>query len=157
MRVRRIARTFGAPGGVSGGSRPTGPASVGASVVGKPISRASSRSSAQRPPTTLLSEGPAGSASRRRLLDAAVSVVARRGYQQSTVKDVISQAGCSRSTFYAQFADMEDCLGALLSVLNDELFEKVQSAVESAPPADAPKAASRALLDFAGEQEPPAR
>ena len=86
-----------------------------------------------------------------------MAVVARKGYQQSTVKDVMSQAGCSRSTFYAQFADMEDCLGALLSVLTDELFQKVQSAVESAPPAEAPKAASRALLDFGGEQEAPAR
>ena len=126
-------------------------------MVGEPISRASLRSSAQRVPTTLLSEGQAGSGSRQRLLEAMVSVVARRGYQQSTVKDVLSQAGSSRSTFYAQFADMEDCLGALLSVLTDELFQDVQSAVDSAPPADAPKAAARALLDFAHEQEAPAR
>jgi AcrR family transcriptional regulator len=86
-----------------------------------------------------------------------VSVVARRGYQQSTVKDVLSQAGSSRSTFYAQFADMEDCLGALLSVLTDELFGAVQSAVDGAPPADAPKAAARALLNFAHDHEAPAR
>ncbi len=86
-----------------------------------------------------------------------MAVVARRGYQQSTVKDVMSQAGCSRSTFYAQFADMEDCLGALLSVLTDELFQKVESAVESAPSADAPKEASRTLVAFAREQEAPAR
>jgi AcrR family transcriptional regulator len=86
-----------------------------------------------------------------------VSVVARRGYQQSTVNDVLSQAGSSRSTFYAQFADMEDCLGALLSVLTDELSQEVQSAVDSAPPADAPKAAARALLAFAHEHEAPAR
>jgi AcrR family transcriptional regulator len=126
-------------------------------VVGEPISRASLRSSAQRAPTTLLSEGRAGSGPRQRLLKAMVSVVARRGYRQSTVKDVLSQAGCSRSTFYAHFADMEDCLGALLSVLADELFGEVQSAVDSAPPADAPKAAARALLDFAHEQGAPAR
>jgi len=126
-------------------------------VVGEPISRASLRSSAQRVPTTLLSEGQAGSGPRQRLLRAMVSVVARRGYQQSTVKDVISQAGCSRSTFYAHFADMEDCLGALLSVLTDELFGEVQSAVELAPLTDAPKAAARALLDFAREHEAPAR
>ncbi len=130
---------------------------MGASVVGKPISRASLRASAERAPTTLLSEGEAGSASRRRLLDAAVSVVARRGYQQSTVKDVITQAGCSRSTFYAHFADMENCLVALLSVLAGELFQEVQSAVETAPPVDAPKAAARSLLEFAREQEAPAR
>jgi AcrR family transcriptional regulator len=126
-------------------------------VVGKPISRASLRSSAQRAPTTLLSEEQAGSGPRQRLLEAMVSVLARRGYRQSTVKDVISQAGSSRSTFYAQFADMEDCLGSLLSVLTDELLGEVQSAVDSAPPADAPKTAARALLDFAREQEAPAR
>jgi AcrR family transcriptional regulator len=126
-------------------------------VVGEPISRASMRSSAQRAPTTLLSEGQAGSGPRQRLLRAMVSVVARRGYQQSTVKDVISQARCSRSTFYAHFADMEDCLGALLSVLTDELFGEVQSAVELAPPVDAPKAAARTLLDFAREHGAPAR
>jgi AcrR family transcriptional regulator len=126
-------------------------------VVGEPISRASVRSSAQRAPMTLLSEGRAGSGPRQRLLETMVGVVARRGYRQSTVKDVISQAGCSRSTFYAHFADMEDCLGALLSVLTDELFGEVRSAVEGAPPADAPKAAARALLDFAHEHEAPAR
>lgn len=38
-----------------------------------------------------------------------ISVVARRVHQQITVKDVLSQAGSSRSTFYAQLADMEDC------------------------------------------------
>jgi len=126
-------------------------------VVGKPISRASLRSSAQRAPTRLLSEGQAGSGARQRLLEAMVSVVARRGYRQSTVKDVISQAGASRSTFYAQFADMEDCLEALLSVLSDELFKEVQGAVDCAPRTDAPKAAARALLDFAREQEAPGR
>jgi len=125
--------------------------------MGKPISRASLRSSAQRATTTLLSEEHAGTGPRQRLLEAMVAVVARRGYQQSTVKDVMSQAGCSRSTFYAQFADMDDCLGALLSVLTDELFQQVQSAVKGAPRADAPKAASRALVAFAGEQEAPAR
>jgi AcrR family transcriptional regulator len=126
-------------------------------MQGEPITRASMRSNAQLVPTTLLSEGQAGSGPRQRLLEAMVNVVARRGYQQSTVKEVIAQAGSSRSTFYEQFADMEDCLGALLSVLTDELFAEVQSAVERAPPVDAPKAAARALLDFAHQQEAPAR
>ena len=123
-------------------------------MQGEPISRASLRSSAQLAPTTLLS---AGSGPRQRLLEAMVSVVARRGYQQSTVKDVLAQAGCSRSTFYAQFADMEDCLGALLSVLTDELFADVQSAVNGVGPTDAPKAAVGALLDFADQHQAPAR
>jgi AcrR family transcriptional regulator len=94
---------------------------------------------------------------RLRLLEAMVSVVARRGYHQSTVKDVIAHAGSSRSTFYAQFADMEDCLGAVLSVLAEELSGRVRSAIKDAPAAEAPKAAARAVLDFAHEHEAPAR
>jgi AcrR family transcriptional regulator len=126
-------------------------------VEAESTSRASLRSSAQKQPTTLLSDRETGSGTRQRLLSATVTVVARRGYQESTVKDVIVQAGASRSTFYAHFANMEDCFGALLSVLIDELFEAVQSAVQRASPADAAKAAARALLDFANEQEAPAR
>ncbi len=126
-------------------------------MVDKPISRASLRSKAQQVPTTLHSEGQLDSGPRQRLLEAMIGVVARRGYPQSTVKDVISQAGSSRSTFYAQFGDIEDCLGALLSVLTDELFREVRSAVDSAAPADAPQAAARALLDFADQREAPAR
>jgi AcrR family transcriptional regulator len=126
-------------------------------VENQPISRASLRSSARLAPTTPLSAGQAGLGARARLLEAMVSVVARRGYHQSTVKDVIAQAGSSRSTFYAQFADMEDCLGAVLSVLADELSVQVRSAMQDAPAAEAPKAAARAVLDFAHEHEAPAR
>lgn len=105
----------------------------------------------------LLSGGQLDAGPRQRLLEATISVVARRGYQRSTVKDVISQAGASRSTFYAQFADMEDCLIALLSVITDELFQEVQSAVNRVPADDAPEGAARALLDFAHGQEAAAR
>jgi AcrR family transcriptional regulator len=42
-------------------------------------------------------------------------------------------------------------------VLADELLGAVQCAVDSAPPAAAPKAAAQALLDFAREHEAPAR
>jgi AcrR family transcriptional regulator len=94
---------------------------------------------------------------RQRLLGAMISVAARRGYHQSTVKDVIDHAGASRSTFYAHFADMEDCLGAVLAALADELSGHVRSAMQGAPAAEAPRAAARAVLDFAYEQEAPAR
>jgi AcrR family transcriptional regulator len=108
-------------------------------------------------PTTLLSAQEPDAGPRQRLLDAMISVVARRGYHQSTVKDVITQAGSSRSTFYAQFADMQDILEAALSVLAAELCELVDRALDNAPPADAPTVAAQALLDFAHEQVAPAR
>lgn len=126
-------------------------------MEGEPTSRASLRSNAQLASTTLLATGAASSKARQRLLEAMVNVVARRGYHETTVKDVIVHAGSSRSTFYAQFADMEDCLITVLRVLADELAGQVHSAVQDAPATEAPKAAARALLDFAHEHEAPAR
>jgi len=62
---------------------------------------------------------------RGRILDALAKVTAARGYADTTVADVITQAGVSRRTFYEHFADKEACflacfdtgIGYLLSEL----------------------------------------
>lgn len=46
---------------------------------------------------------------RARLIEAAIEVVGARGYAATTVGDIIKRAGVSRTTFYEQFADKEDC------------------------------------------------
>src|SRR5882724_3806888 len=46
---------------------------------------------------------------RGRLLDAMAEVVAEKGYQATTVADVVERAGVSRRTFYEQFPDREAC------------------------------------------------
>src|SRR5439155_260785 len=49
------------------------------------------------------------SSQRARLLAAMANVVAAKGYAATTVADVVSAAGVSRSTFYELFASKEAC------------------------------------------------
>ena len=46
---------------------------------------------------------------RSRLEVALVDAVAEKGYVATTVADIIARAGVSRTTFYQQFKDKEDC------------------------------------------------
>jgi AcrR family transcriptional regulator len=46
---------------------------------------------------------------RARMLEAIVHAVAGKGYAATTVQDVTRGAGVSRTSFYEQFADKEDC------------------------------------------------
>jgi AcrR family transcriptional regulator len=48
-------------------------------------------------------------AQRKRILRAMVSAVATLGYANVRVADVVNRARVSRQTFYAQFADKEEC------------------------------------------------
>jgi AcrR family transcriptional regulator len=49
---------------------------------------------------------------RERLFGAVVAVVSEKGYEASTVADVIELAGVSRSDFYRHFSNKADCLAA---------------------------------------------
>ena len=46
---------------------------------------------------------------RERLLEAAMQVVAERGYAATTIGDLTGEAGVSRTTFYELFDDKEAC------------------------------------------------
>ena len=46
---------------------------------------------------------------RERMLEAMARAVAAKGYAKVTVADVVALANVSRSTFYEQFSDKEDC------------------------------------------------
>jgi AcrR family transcriptional regulator len=48
-----------------------------------------------------------------RILGAMRAQIAESGYLETSIADVISRAGVSRKTFYAQFADKEDCFVAI--------------------------------------------
>jgi AcrR family transcriptional regulator len=64
---------------------------------------------------------------RERLLRAMGELVGEKGYEATTVPQVIAAARVSSNTFYSFFADKTDCFIALCEQLGDELFEALLS------------------------------
>jgi AcrR family transcriptional regulator len=54
---------------------------------------------------------------RQRLYGAMVAVTTSKGYEETTVADLIELAGVSRTTFYRYFATKEDCFQATLEAI----------------------------------------
>lgn len=67
---------------------------------------------------------------RERLLAAVVQVTAEKGYDGTTVADILGEAGVGRESFYELFEDRRDCVLAAHALLVDDLEEKVRSAYE---------------------------
>jgi AcrR family transcriptional regulator len=65
---------------------------------------------------------------RERLLAAVVRVTATRGYDATTVADILEEAGVGRESFYEQFDDKLDCMMVAHTVLVDDLAERVRAA-----------------------------
>lgn len=65
---------------------------------------------------------------RERLLAAVVRVTAARGYEATTVADVLEEAGVGRESFYELFDDKLDCMMAAHALLMDDLEGQVRGA-----------------------------
>lgn len=65
---------------------------------------------------------------RERLLAAVVRVTADKGYEATTIADILGEAGVGRETFYELFADKRDCVMAAHTILVDDLEAKVRAA-----------------------------
>ena len=68
---------------------------------------------------------------RERLLEAAVRVVATKGYAAMTIGDLTGEAGVSRTTFYELFEDKEACFLAAYDNAVEVLVRRVVKAYES--------------------------
>lgn len=68
---------------------------------------------------------------RERLLDAAVRVVAEKGYGATTIADLTREAGISRTTFYEMYEDKETCFLAAYDAAVDSLVRRVATAYEA--------------------------
>jgi AcrR family transcriptional regulator len=62
---------------------------------------------------------------RRRIGDAALALFANRGYNATSVEDVVAQAKVSKSAFYEFFMSKEDCFRELLSQEGGALIHDV--------------------------------
>ncbi|MFL5902151.1 MAG: TetR/AcrR family transcriptional regulator [Solirubrobacterales bacterium] len=90
-----------------------------------------------------------------RLLDAAVNVVAEKGYGATTVADLTKEAGVSRTTFYEHFDDKEACFLAAYDTAADVLARRIAAAFETQEAwPDRVRAGLAALLEsLAGEPQ----
>lgn len=72
-----------------------------------------------------------GLSQRDRLLWSMVRVVAEKGYDGITVADVVTRAASSRTTFYEEFTNTDECLFAAYDRVIDELVAYVSDAFDS--------------------------
>lgn len=71
---------------------------------------------------------------RGRMLDAMTATVAELGYAATSIAEVIKRARASRSTFYEQFADKEDCYLAAYQLASNYVATRIATAAQSSPP-----------------------
>jgi AcrR family transcriptional regulator len=72
-----------------------------------------------------------GLSQRERLLWAMVRVIAEKGYDAVTISTVVAKAGVSRTTFYDEFANKDECLFAAYDRVIDVLVAFVEEAYEA--------------------------
>lgn len=70
---------------------------------------------------------------RERLIDAFVQVVSERGFGHTTISRVTEGAGVTKKTFYAHFADLDECFLAAYQRGMDILLGRMTEAYEAAP------------------------
>lgn len=89
---------------------------------------------------------------RDRILDAALSLLEAGGAGAVTTAALAREARCSKSTLYAEFADRDAILAALVErqagALNETLDRALSGRGEEVPARDALAAAGEALLDL---------
>ena len=72
-------------------------------------------------------------AQRDRIVAAMIAATAELGYADVTVADVVGRARVSRTSFYAQFADKEDCFFAATAEGRRQMFACIADAVHALP------------------------
>lgn len=83
--------------------------------------------------------GPRGQARRRALLDAAARLFAAKGYEKTTLSDLVTAAGGSRATVYELFGDKAGLFRAMMEESNNRILEHLPAgrSAEAARPDEA--------------------
>jgi AcrR family transcriptional regulator len=71
---------------------------------------------------------------RERLLAAVVRVSATKGYEGTSVADILEEAGVGRESFYELFDDKQACMLAARQLLVEDLAANVQEAYDGSGP-----------------------
>lgn len=92
-----------------------------------------------------------GSATRERLLGAARDLFAARGYQQTSIEDVLRSTGVSRGALYHHFTNKQELFEGVLELIETEMVQRITGAAAKADPAEALRAGCHAFLDLADD------
>jgi AcrR family transcriptional regulator len=90
-----------------------------------------------------------GERTRRRLLDAAATVFAKRGYHAARVDDIVKVARASHGTFYLYFENKEEVFGAITSEIATRMTELADRFPAFGPGDDGREELRRWLDEFA--------
>lgn len=80
---------------------------------------------------------------RQRIFKALATVMARNGYNNTTVDDLIKEAGVSKATFYQHFTSKQDCFMSAYA----RMQQHVIAAVQEVPQVGTPMEQFAAMLD----------
>lgn len=80
----------------------------------------------------MANNGPAASTHRSRLLEGMAQAVAAKGYAETTIADIVREAGVSRRTFYEHFSTKADCLVALYDATSRNVLKVLRAAIDPA-------------------------
>lgn len=83
---------------------------------------------------------------RRRLIDAALAVVARGNYDKTTVADIVREAGMSSRSFYEHFGSKEDMVAEIIEEQGQKFIAQLTDRLNA--PSDPLAAAERAMRAF---------
>jgi AcrR family transcriptional regulator len=87
---------------------------------------------------------------RKALHGALMSLILRKGYEATTIQDIIDEADVGRSTFYGHYTGKEDLLRSGFQILRRELTEAQRAArARTGGPQDEPLGFSRAMFEHA--------
>jgi len=75
-----------------------------------------------------------GEDTRRRLMEAALGVFARNGYERATVDEIVREAGFSKGAFYVHFEAKEDIFWAMMEERINRQQEAFRQAADPALP-----------------------
>lgn len=92
---------------------------------------------------------------RERILDAAASLFARRGYYNANVDEIIQQSRTSKGSFYFHFPSKEQMALGLVDQLSEKLVRRLERSIEaeSDPMKRIPLAIDAVLLTFSKQRK----
>ncbi len=88
------------------------------------------RESRQPPGREPVGRDAAAADQRRRILAATAELIARQGYQETTMEEIVRRARVGYKTFYKHYADREAAFLALLDAATAHTVERVEGAYE---------------------------